>query len=72
MIKQSLIGKGAGRDDTLHRPLYGPFAGIGIPNLLANGHGATHFDQLRQIGIRRMIGHAAHGDGRTAALTASG
>ena len=56
-----LIRHGTGGDDARDFALDQPLGQGGILHLLADGHTIAFFDQAGDIGIHRVIGHAAHG-----------
>ncbi len=72
LIQQSFVGDGAGRQDPGHPAFHWSLAGGRIPHLFANGHRYAQLDQSRQVGFRRMVGHARHGDGGAAGLAPFG
>ena len=72
LVHQRLVGDGAGGDDAHHLALDRALAGGRVADLFADRHRLAEFDQLGQIALGSVIGHARHRDGIAAGLAALG
>ena len=59
-VEQVEVADGAGAEDLRHGP-FDDFARHGIGGLLGDGDAFAGFDELRDVTLRRMMRHAAHG-----------
>ena len=61
LIQSLGAGDGARGHHPDHLPLHQPLGQLGILHLLRDGHLVAVLDQAVEIGVHRMVGHAAHG-----------
>ena len=61
-IEQGFVGEGAGRNDTHNLTIHRTFACSGVAGLFCNRDGLAGPDQLGEITLRGVIGHARHRD----------
>ena len=72
VVDQCRIGQRARRDDARHGALDRPLAGRRVADLLADHRRFASLDQLGEVGLQRMEGHAAHLDRHARRLPARG
>ena len=60
--KQVVLGERPGRHHALHATVHGPLGRCGIADLLADGDRAARLDELGEIAVRGVVGHAGHRD----------
>ena len=61
LLEHGALRHRAGGDHADHVPLHQPLGQRGVLRLLADGHLVALGDQPGDIGLRRVVGHAAHG-----------
>ena len=71
-LQQVAVAQGAGGDDPGHLPLHQLPGGLGVFDLVADGHPVAFADQLGDIGVGTVVGNPAHGDGGPLFLVARG
>ena len=61
LVQHGRFDERSGRDDARNGALDQSLRFGWIGHLIADGHAIALFDQARDIGVHRVIGHAAHG-----------
>ncbi len=72
LVQQRRVGERARRDDARDRALHRTFGGVRVADLLADRDRLAQLQQLGQILLGRVVGHAGHFDRRAGGSAARG
>ena len=72
LVEQRRVGERARRDDAGDRALHRTFGGVRVADLLADRHRLAQLQQLGQVLLDRVVGHAGHFDRRAGRCAARG